>query len=273
MSTLADKALQPIFYVYVYLDPTKPGLWKAGHYKFQFEPFYVGKGHGKRSTGHLRTVLKGKTCSRNPHKSRRIAKIIRDSGKEPIIRLLQMRLTEEEALDLEAYIILKLGRRCLGTGPLTNRTDGGVAFCGRVISKKERKKMSEVVKLIHSSRTPEEYAELNAALCRGQQRRRETEVVSEQTRTKMSKSCSKRWKNMTDEERQKLSDKRSDSQKIRFSNITPEETIAKEEARRITLANRTPEQIEYTRKAMCKAATKRQSKLKRKRFLAHESCF
>ena len=36
------------FYTYVYLDPRKSGKYKYSEYKFDYEPFYVGKGCGNR---------------------------------------------------------------------------------------------------------------------------------------------------------------------------------------------------------------------------------
>jgi len=36
------------FYVYVFLDPRKPGRFAYGDQEFTHEPFYVGKGSGKR---------------------------------------------------------------------------------------------------------------------------------------------------------------------------------------------------------------------------------
>jgi hypothetical protein len=36
------------FYVYIYLDPRKPGKFHYGEYCFDYEPFYVGKGKDNR---------------------------------------------------------------------------------------------------------------------------------------------------------------------------------------------------------------------------------
>lgn len=43
----------PIFYVYIYFDPRKPGNWVYGEFIFEFEPFYAGKGKDDRIDDHL----------------------------------------------------------------------------------------------------------------------------------------------------------------------------------------------------------------------------
>ena len=41
------------FYVYIYLDPRKPGSFIYEEYVFGYEPFYAGKGRNYRYKYHL----------------------------------------------------------------------------------------------------------------------------------------------------------------------------------------------------------------------------
>ncbi len=41
------------YYVYVFLDPRKPGKWEYNGIIFDFQPFYVGKGKGRRINSHF----------------------------------------------------------------------------------------------------------------------------------------------------------------------------------------------------------------------------
>ena len=41
------------FYVYIYLDPRKPGKYTYEDLCFLYEPFYIGKGKNNRIDGHL----------------------------------------------------------------------------------------------------------------------------------------------------------------------------------------------------------------------------
>jgi hypothetical protein len=36
------------YYVYAFLDKSKPGKFKYENFEFDFEPFYIGKGTGDR---------------------------------------------------------------------------------------------------------------------------------------------------------------------------------------------------------------------------------
>lgn len=112
------------FYVYVYLDPRKPGNYcYDGEIIFEYEPFYVGKGRKKRYLSHLKEQKK----ISNKRKVFRIRKIT-EEGKEPIIVLLEKQLTESCAYKKEQELIRSIGRIDLRTGPLTNKTNGGYAL-------------------------------------------------------------------------------------------------------------------------------------------------
>jgi hypothetical protein len=112
------------FYVYVLLDPRKEGAFSYGRWKFDHEPFYVGKGKGDRAFDHLRQfdLAKGP----NPHKKNKIAAIVK-AGLEPIVCLKKTDLNETQALEIEARLIHAIGFGKFG--PLTNTgcSIGGIA--------------------------------------------------------------------------------------------------------------------------------------------------
>lgn len=125
------------FYVYIYLDPRKEGEFKYGQYSFNYEPFYVGKGYGKRLIEHLRpSQLKNKT-----HKNNKINKIINE-GLEPIVLKVISDLVEIEAFKIEIELIKEIGRIDLGSGTLTNKTDGGDGIVGLIKTEEHRKNLS-----------------------------------------------------------------------------------------------------------------------------------
>lgn len=110
-------------YTYLYFDPTRDN-----------EPFYVGKGQGKRAFSHL------KRTDHHPV-TYRIQKI-RKLGFEPIIEL-EYCDSEESAYALEHALVLEIGRKNIGTGPLLNLTDGGEGGKGMVMSPEQRKRIAE----------------------------------------------------------------------------------------------------------------------------------
>lgn len=127
------------FYVYVYLDPRKPGKYIYGDYSFDYEPFYVGKGYGSRQKEHLKPSL----LKKNSPKNNKIKKIIQETSNNPTIITLEKKISEIDALNLEKNIISIIGRKNLNKGPLTNLTDGGEGEIGRTVSEKTRKKISK----------------------------------------------------------------------------------------------------------------------------------
>ena len=96
------------FYAYIYrrLDGT---------------PFYVGKGQGRRYLSHLKRV---NLNTKKPSHFYCTLKSLMKQGAGFQVEVLQCR-DEQHAYEAERLLIAFYGRRDLGTGPLTNHTDGG----------------------------------------------------------------------------------------------------------------------------------------------------
>jgi hypothetical protein len=88
-------------YVYVYVDLDRPGKFKYGNYKFDYEPFYVGKGQGGRKEMTFRF----------------------DRKNVKILQINEM-MTIHDAYRLEHNLIFTIGRKDLNRGPLLNRSGG-----------------------------------------------------------------------------------------------------------------------------------------------------
>jgi len=119
------------YYTYVYLDTRKEGVYKYGEYEFSHEPFYVGKGSGKRylfSTHKYNTYLMNKINKIN----------IESTG--TVIHFVSKSLSEQDAFDLEIKLISLIGRKDKKSGPLLNHTDGGDGMSGYKISQETQKK-------------------------------------------------------------------------------------------------------------------------------------
>ncbi len=120
------------FYIYIYLDPKKPGQYCYNDICFLYEPFYIGKGKNNRIeniTGRSYDFID-------------IINKIKESVLEPIKFKLYENLNEEQSLGIEKQVILKIGRIDLETGPLINETSGGQGSSGRIISEETKNKMS-----------------------------------------------------------------------------------------------------------------------------------
>jgi hypothetical protein len=112
------------FYVYVWLDPRKPGKYKYGKYRFSFKPFYVGAGKGKRFKNFFDTNARTK-------KVFNYAKEIRkETKRNPISEILHSNLTKEESFFYEKLIISTIGRQYNNSGVLLNITEGGIGIKG-----------------------------------------------------------------------------------------------------------------------------------------------
>lgn len=120
--TKKEISLKEEYYVYVYLDPRKPGNYKYNNYKFGYEPFYIGKGKNDRCKNGLY----------DKHKSYKINKInaIKNEALNVIILKLYENMTNKNACLKEIKLIKNIGRYDLNLGPLTNHTDGGDGALG-----------------------------------------------------------------------------------------------------------------------------------------------
>lgn len=105
------------YYTYIYYHPDT------------MLPFYVGIGKDRRRFSHLKEAKICPIPKKGQHKLNTIREILRE-GKEPIIKIIDSNLTRDEAKDREEDLIANIGRRDLGTGPLTNQTKGGDGFRG-----------------------------------------------------------------------------------------------------------------------------------------------
>ena len=141
---------EPEFYVYVLLDPRKPGKFKYGKLKFKHEPFYVGKGKAGRVFSHQQRS--------NRWVQNKIKKIQRE-GHIYLYDFLKEDLTEAEAYQLEIMTIDTIGRSDLKLGPLCNLSHGGEGASGAVQSKKTRQRRSTTVTKTWANYTQEQYEE------------------------------------------------------------------------------------------------------------------
>ena len=130
-------------YVYIYLDPRKPGVYKYEEFKFDYELIYVGYGSGNRSRDHLY----GKQKTINSWLKGKIRSIKSKLNREPIILKVKEGLGKKEGLELEIRLIKLIGRLSTKTGTLTNFTDGGENSKhnkGRKWTKEQRKKLEKI---------------------------------------------------------------------------------------------------------------------------------
>jgi len=177
-----------MYYVYAYLDPRKPGEYIYGDYSFTHEPFYIGKGKGNRKSVHFREALR---CSIAPSaKTNKIRKLIK-LGMTPIIDIVCDNLSNDEAFNIEAALILSIGRSVVGTGVLTNVYPGGEgagdmpeatkkkiseAKTGKKLSAEARENIRQgVIGRVHSSETKRKISDSNKG-----------KVMSVEARKKMS---------------------------------------------------------------------------------------
>lgn len=140
--------LNPVFYVYVLLDPSKPGFFQYRDSQiFKYEPIYVGKGLYGRWTHHL-DYLKNNRCQYLI--ARKIRKIYQETGLKYDVLIILGGVFEEIAFEMEKFLIKQIGRKDLQDGPLYNLTDGGEGFSGRIFTPEQKKRNSEIQKIVQN---------------------------------------------------------------------------------------------------------------------------
>ncbi len=206
------------FYVYMYMDQDNV-------------PFYIGKGKGGRYYP-------------KKHKHGHTYDKIKSIGVDNVkVHFLHKNLTEEDAFKWEVYWIKYLGRRDLGTGQLTNHTDGGeggshpawnkgkksseetkqkisIAKKGTKLSDRTKQKMSEAQKgkknsVEHNQRISEARKGIKHTeeACQKMSKSKTGRKLSEETKQKISESNKGKpptfgmlGKKLTKEQKQKISD-------------------------------------------------------------------
>lgn len=136
-------SLEKKFYVYALLDPRKPGLFnyvlEGGRViKFNFEPFYIGKGCNDRIKWHVNNSLNNLPTT---YKTRLILKIVK-LGLKIVEQKLSSLDIESVSLCKERLLIKAIGRSNLKNGPLTNLTDGGEGTNGMIVTDNIKKARS-----------------------------------------------------------------------------------------------------------------------------------
>ena len=142
------------YYVYIYLDPRKPGNYFYENQKFNFQLFYIGLGKNKRDISHLKEAkdyYKYDFNRRNRLNKYKICilRLLERNNLKPIIIRVFENLSREEAGKIEIAIIAHWGRKNSKTGFLSNMTAGGEASINRH-TEKSKECFTKWWKLINS---------------------------------------------------------------------------------------------------------------------------
>lgn len=218
------------FYVYVLLDPRKPGDYQYGPLRFKHEPFYVGKGKGNRDASHFRpgNIARDAKTQKNTHKVNKIRKIV-EAGFYPAPVRIKTGVDEAKAFLYEARAITLIGRG--KHGPLVNCTDGGEGVSGYKWSKAARERFADFWQAWHASLTEDERAKRKAMF---------------------SQLNKERWDSFTDAQRLAIGKAISDGALRR----TPEEQLALSAKFREIQLN-LPERVQKAKNRKVSASNKR----------------
>jgi len=132
------------YYVYIYCDPRKPGIFKYDglEFNFNYEPFYIGCGRGFRWRRHVTNFEI--EWNYNTIKNGKIKNIINDGfDLLKFVVFYKTNLDRQQALLFETELISKIKRYNSG-GPLTNLTEGGEYHLAGLSSKNKGKTYEEI---------------------------------------------------------------------------------------------------------------------------------
>jgi hypothetical protein len=227
------------FYVYVYLDPRKPGRYSYDglDVSFLFEPFYVGKGEGKRYKFHMREA---QTDNKNSNKLKinKIRKILK-LNTIPFIVLLKQDTLENDAHLNEIFYIEKIGRVLEKNGPLTNIAKGGDG-CSRPCSEITKTRIG------NANRGKKRSNEVKEKMSLERKGKKQPEGFSE----KLSKS--RKGIPKTEEHKRKLSESQLGEKGNFYGKHHTEETKKKislsNKGRKVLMSKETSQKISHTLK-------------------------
>ena len=204
------------FYVYSYESPNT-GV-----------PFYIGKGKGNRHIYHLLEAKKEHTADKNKHKISKIKKILA-SGKEPVINIVMGNMTEEDAFELEEFLIQEIGRADIGLGTLTNLSDGGEG--GKGIDHKGEKNPMYGKEGYWKNKSHSKETKLKIAIAQ------KGRVFSEEHKEKMRKPKSEEGRNAIRKARLESQYKPSEETKLKTSLSLKGRVITDEHRAKISASN------------------------------------
>lgn len=209
-------------YVYLLLDPRKKGSFVYGKLKLAHEPFYVGKTKTRKReqtsirSGRPYDHIKGEGKHVRSHKYNKICKI-KAAGKEPLVFIYRKGIKEEHANIIERFLIAKIGRYDLNTGPLTNKTSGGDGVSGfKRPPEMEVMRIANMKAAINNMSIEEKtkwYNNVKEAWA--SKSKKELEAFAEVS--------SKRWSGYDEERRKNIGRKLSISRIKYLNSLTPEE--------------------------------------------------
>jgi hypothetical protein len=211
------------FYVYGHFVPNSK------------EPFYIGKGTGRR-------------YKKNDNRNKWWKNIVGKYGFEP--KILHDGLTEDVAAEMEKQLIKEYGRRDLGTGILVNLTDGGETSCGAKHTDEERKQIGEKSVENWMKKTPNERHQIGLVRWQNmteemrQQHRKNVGKSSkgrkhtEESRKKNAAAQKRVWKSKSEEDKQEHREAGRNNSKKYWENITPEQLEAHRKRSRETALRR-----------------------------------